>query len=100
MSEPLAIVKVGCFCPVGLDAETTAAGLWAGVPNKQETSIMDRKFEPIVMGHLPIDVLPGLVPPLEDFRLGLTALQRRLLRLAGPALQEVLEAEVGADAKP
>lgn len=99
MSEPLAIVRVGCFCPVGLDAETTAAALWAGTPNKSETSIMDRRFEPIVMGHLPIDVLPGLVEPLEDHRLGLTALQRRLLRLAAPALQEVLDVEV-TDAKP
>lgn len=100
MSEPLAILRVGSFCPVGLDAEQTAAALWAGSPNKRETSIMDKRFEPIVMGHLPIDVLPALVEPLEDFRLGLTALQRRLLRLGGPALQEVLDVEVVADAKP
>ncbi|MCA9711896.1 MAG: hypothetical protein KDK70_39025, partial [Myxococcales bacterium] len=65
MSEPLAIVRVGIFCPVGLDAEQAAASLWAGVPRKQATSIMDRRFEPVVMGHLPIDVLPPLVEPLE-----------------------------------
>ncbi len=94
MSEALAIVRLGMFGPVGLDAAQVSASLWAGVPHKVETSIMDKRFEPIVMGHLPIDVLPPLVEPLEDPKLGLTALQRRLLRLATPALQEVLVAAV------
>jgi 3-oxoacyl-[acyl-carrier-protein] synthase-1 len=100
MSEPLAIVRLGMFCPVGLDAELASASLWAGMPRKYETSIMDERFEPIVMGHLPLDVLPPLVPPLEDARLGLTSLQRRLLRLATPALHEALGAVVRADATP
>lgn len=100
MSEPLAIVRLGAFCPVGLEAEQTAASLWAGLPRKYETSIMDKRFEPIVMGHLPVDVLPPLVAPLEDVRPGLTALQRRLLRLATPALQEVLGAVVDGKAEP
>jgi 3-oxoacyl-[acyl-carrier-protein] synthase I len=100
MSEPLGIVRVGMFCPVGLDAEQASASLWAGVPRKCETSIMDKRFEPIVMGSLPLDVLPALVAPLEEARLGLTALQRRLLRLATPALHEVLGAVVTEDAKP
>lgn len=100
MTEPLAILRVGIFCPVGLDAEQTSASLWAGVPRKHETSIIDKNLEPIVMGHLPLDVLPPLVAPLEDAALRLTALQRRLLRLATPALHEVLEAAVTADATP
>ncbi|MCX4241754.1 hypothetical protein [Paraliomyxa miuraensis] len=100
MSEALAILRMGLFCPVGLDAEQASASLWAGVPRKVETSIMDKRLEPIVMGHFPIDVLPPLVEPLEDPKLGLTALQRRLLRLAGPALQEVLDVDVVEDAVP
>ncbi len=99
MSEPLAIVRMSIFCPVGLDAEQASASLWAGVPRKLETSIIDKQLEPLVMGHLPLDVLPPLVAPLEDARLGLTALQRRLLRLATPALHEVLGAVI-VDAKP
>lgn len=99
MTQPLAIVRVGMLSPVGLDAEQTTASLWAGVPGKSETSIMDRQFEPFVLGHLPHEVLPPLVepldaPPLSDPRPRLTALQRRLLRLLGPALAEVLEAAV------
>lgn len=100
MSEPLAVVKVSIFCPVGLDAEQAAASIWAGVSRKQQTSIMDRRFEPIVMGYLPIEVLPPLVEPLEGLRPGLTSLQRRLLRLATPALQEVLEVVVDGEAEP
>ena len=92
--EPLAVARVGMICPVGLDAEQTAASIWAGVSRKQETSIVDRRFEPVVMGHLPLEVLPPLVEPLEQVRPGLTSLQRRLLRLVTPALQEVLGVEV------
>lgn len=100
MTEPLAIVRTGIICPVGLDAEQSASSIWAGVMRKQETSIMDRRFEPIVMGTMPYGVLPELVEPLEEVRPGLTSLQRRLLRLATPALQEVLGVEVSEDAKP
>jgi 3-oxoacyl-[acyl-carrier-protein] synthase-1 len=100
MSEPLAIIRLGMFCPVGLDAGQVAASLWAGVPHKHETSIMDKRFEPVVMGHLPLEVMPPLVEPLDDVKLGLTALQRRLLRLATPALQEVLGVVVAPDKKP
>lgn len=96
--QPLGVIRAGVFCPVGLDAEQSAASIWAGVPRKQECSIMDRRFEPIVMGYLPEDVLPPLVEPLEAVRPGLTALQRRLLRLATPALHEVLGVEVDAAA--
>ncbi|MCH9687510.1 MAG: hypothetical protein K0V04_39110 [Deltaproteobacteria bacterium] len=96
--QPLAVIGIGSFCPVGLDAEHASASLWAGVPRKQQCSIVDRRFEPIVMGYLPQDVLPPLVDPLQALRPGLTALQRRLLRLATPALHEVLGAEVDLEA--
>ena len=82
-----AIVGMGVVSPVGLDAEQTAASIRAGTARKQESSIMDERFEPIVLGYLPNEVLPPLESALEA-RVGLTSLQRRLLRLAAPALQE------------
>lgn len=93
MKEPLGIVKVGVFCPVGLDAPQTAASVRAGIPRKTESGIMDAQLEPLVLGHLPDDVLPPLVRPLAELRAGLTTLQMRLLRLATPALHEVLGLE-------
>lgn len=98
MKEPLGIVHTGLFCPIGLDAPQAAASVWAGIPRKSETSIVDDRLEPIVLGHLPDEVLPPLVPPLADLHVGLTTLQMRLLRLATPALHEVLDVEVTAPA--
>ncbi|MEM7151376.1 MAG: hypothetical protein AAF799_00970 [Myxococcota bacterium] len=95
-APPLAVLQVGCVSPVGLDAEQTAASLWAGVPRKQSTPFVDRQRQPIVMGHLPEAVLPPLVDALREQRTPLTALQRRLLRLCGPALFEVLETSLAA----
>ena len=79
-----AIVSMGMVTPVGLDAEQTAASVRAGTARKMESSIMDERFEPIVLGYLPNEVLPPLESALEE-RVGLTSLQRRLLRLASPA---------------
>lgn len=88
MREPLAILRAGAFCPVGVDAQQTAALLLAGVPNKQETAFRSEDGDPIVLGHVPTEVLPPLAPELEAARLH--PLVARLLRLAAPALQEVL----------
>lgn len=84
-----AIVSMGVVCPVGLDAEQTAASVRAGTARKQESAIMDERFVPIVLGYLPDEVLPPLEVALEG-RVGLTSLQRRLLRLGSPALQEAV----------
>lgn len=96
MKEPLAILRVGVFCPVGLDAEQAAASILAGLPRKQETSFRSNDGEPIIMGYLPENVLPPLVPELEASKAKPTGLAARLLRLASPALQEVLGEPHGA----
>lgn len=90
MKEPVAILRVGMFCPVGLDAEQTTASIMAGVPRKLETSFRSKLGERIVMGHLPEDVLPPLVRELEESKARPNELVTRLLQLATPALQEVL----------
>jgi 3-oxoacyl-[acyl-carrier-protein] synthase-1 len=100
MREPLAIVRVGVFCPVGLDAEQTAASILAGLPRKQETSFRSEEGDRIVMGHMPAEVLPPLVPELEHAEPPPTPRVARLLRLAAPALQEVLGVADGASPGP
>jgi 3-oxoacyl-[acyl-carrier-protein] synthase-1 len=90
MKEPVAILRAGVVCPVGLDTEQAAASILAGVPRKQETSFRDLQGQPIVMGRLPRSVLPPLVAELQDARSQPTPFAARLLRLGTPALQEVL----------
>jgi len=97
MKQPLAVVDVGLVTPVGLDAEQTASSFRAGISRKSETSMMDKAFRPITLGSLPDDVLPPLAPALAKLRPALTSLQTRLLRLAGPALQEAVQARLGQE---
>lgn len=86
----MAILRAGAFCPVGLDVEQTASSILAGLPRKQETLFNSKTGEPIVLGHLPGDVLPPLASALEQLRAPPSRLVTRLLRLATPALQEIL----------
>ncbi|MCH9687926.1 MAG: hypothetical protein K0V04_41235 [Deltaproteobacteria bacterium] len=70
------------------------------MPRKQESAFVDWRYRPIVIGHLPHEVLPPLVEPLAAARPGLTALQARLLRLAAVALHDVLQTNVDPEASP
>lgn len=88
MPEHLAaIVGMGMVTAVGIDAPQTAASVRAGIARFEETSIYDKRFEPIVMAVLPDDVLPPLKPEIETTA-GLTSKQVRTLRLATSALKE------------
>ncbi|EYF02871.1 hypothetical protein [Chondromyces apiculatus] len=84
------IVRVGMVSPVGLSAEVTAAAVQAGIARFQAGSILDRRFNPLVMALVATPDLPPLIPEV-DAVLGLTSRQMRMLRLAGPALQECLD---------
>ncbi|WP_437849993.1 beta-ketoacyl synthase N-terminal-like domain-containing protein [Sorangium sp. So ce363] len=81
------IVGMGMTTAVGLTAPTTAAAVRAGVSLSRESSVLDRRFKPIVMATVPEADLPGLSPAL-DAAPGLTARQMRMLRLGGAALRE------------
>ncbi|WP_437972933.1 beta-ketoacyl synthase N-terminal-like domain-containing protein [Sorangium sp. So ce295] len=85
--RPVEILGIGMTTAVGLTAPTTAAAVRAGVSLSRETSVLDRRFKPIVMTTVPEADLPGLSPALHA-TLGLTARQMRMLRLGGPALRE------------
>lgn len=83
------IVGVGMVTAVGIGAKQTAASVRAGIAGMAETSVYDKRFCPFRMGLVPDEALPTLAPPLDEM-IGLTARQRRMLRLGGLALQEVL----------
>jgi 3-oxoacyl-[acyl-carrier-protein] synthase-1 len=82
-----AIVGMGMVTAVGLDAQQTAASVRAGIARFEETSIHDKRFEPLVMSVLPDEVLHPLKPEIENTA-GLTSKQVRALRLATSALKE------------
>jgi 3-oxoacyl-[acyl-carrier-protein] synthase-1 len=83
------ILSVGMMTSVGIGARQTAASVRAGICRFRETSIYDKRFQPFKMALLPEEALPPLEPSLETV-VGLTARQARMLRLASPALREVL----------
>jgi 3-oxoacyl-[acyl-carrier-protein] synthase I len=89
VSEPLAVLRVGMCCPVGLDAAQTASAIRAGVTRKTATHLLDQELDPVVIGHLPDALLPRLASALHGHEFT-SALETRMLRLAGPALSEVL----------
>ncbi|WP_157907413.1 hypothetical protein [Sorangium cellulosum] len=84
------ILRVGMVSSVGLSAEVTSAAVRAGIDRFQQSSVLDRRFNPLVMALVATPDLPPLAPALEGIA-GLTARQIRMLRLAGPALRACLE---------
>jgi len=75
---------------VGLSAPETAASVRSGTARFEETSMLDKRFEPFVLAQVPEDGLPDLAEGLE--KEGLTAREARMIRLATVALTECLKA--------
>lgn len=99
MSEALAVLRVGMICPVGLDAQQTAAALRAGVSRKTETAMLDARLEPVVVGHLADELLAPLDRSLGA-RPRMDPLELRLLRLAGSPLRELLSKQFAGATLP
>lgn len=89
MPNDIAIVGIGMVTPLGLDAGQTVASVQAGLSAFEESSIFDRMLEEVVMGILPDDVLVELNEDLKDEEF-LTSRERRLLRLAQPAIEQAM----------
>jgi len=87
------ILGVGMMTAVGVGAAETAASVHAGIARLTESSVHNRRFNPIVMSAVPEAELPPLEKSLDQIP-GLTSRQTRMLRLAGPALREAV-ADVG-----
>jgi 3-oxoacyl-[acyl-carrier-protein] synthase I len=86
---PARIASAGAFCAIGGCLAQIDAALRMGHSAMAASPIHDSRFEPIKMALVPEDALPPLAAGIE--RLPLNARQRRMLRLASPALREASE---------
>ena len=93
------VVGVGMQTAVGLTAPETAASVRAATMRFNESSIHDRRFDPVTLAQVPDDALPPLAEPLEAIP-ELTGREIRMLRLAAPALAECLAAAAGGAGRP
>jgi 3-oxoacyl-[acyl-carrier-protein] synthase-1 len=82
---------------VGVGASKTAAAVRAGLPRFRESPFYDRRGEPIILAAVPDEDLPPLAPSLPD---SVDEREAQMLRLAAPALAEVLGGVPGAERIP
>jgi 3-oxoacyl-[acyl-carrier-protein] synthase-1 len=87
-SAAIYVVGIGMVTPVGFNTDMTAASVRAGINQYVETKYYNKYREPMKLALVPDDYLPELNPELGS--LPLTLRQRRLLRLATPAMHELL----------
>lgn len=87
--DKLYIAATAMITPVGFNTAMTAASVKASVNVYQESTMYDGYFSPIKMAHVPEGALPPLSAKLRN-KPGITARQSRMLRLAQPALAEIL----------
>jgi 3-oxoacyl-[acyl-carrier-protein] synthase-1 len=71
-----------------MDSFQVQGSVNAGVGRISETPFMDNRFDTVMMGHLPEEVLSTLEPEIVEQ--GLASLEMRLLRLLTPALLEAI----------
>ena len=84
------IAGVGMITAVGANAETTTAAVNAGISAFRDSVHFNKNFNPMRMALIPEDALPPLNPDKVSIA-GLTSRERRMLRLATPALEEVMQ---------
>lgn len=88
-TQPVEITAAGMITPVGANTKMTAASVRSGISSYQESAILNKQFNPMTLSLVPEDALPAL-----DAELGkqvLTSRQQRLLRLATPAIQQLVD---------
>lgn len=86
----IVVVGIGMVTPLGPDLAQSAANIRAGLAAFEESSIMDKAFDPFVLATLPDDDLPPLDKGLEGEQ-RLTYRESRLLRLAHMALMQLTD---------
>jgi len=86
----IVVVGVGMVTPLGPDLAQSAANIRAGLSAFEESSIMDKGFDPFVLATFPDDDLPPLDKELEKEQ-RLTYRESRMLRLAHLALAQIVE---------
>jgi 3-oxoacyl-[acyl-carrier-protein] synthase-1 len=86
-SRAIDILAVGMITPIGTSAHETARSARAGVARLAESSVYNRRFEPMTLALVPEDALHPPGAELDEVS-GLTSRQVRMLRLAHAALAE------------
>jgi 3-oxoacyl-[acyl-carrier-protein] synthase-1 len=97
-STPIAVAGIGMISSVGLSAPEVGASARAGTMRFTQTSIMDRRYQPVTLAEVPEEGLPPLDEKLEG--VGLTGREARLVRLAEVALTECLSTLPAGSAAP
>lgn len=84
------IAGTGMITPVGGNSAMTIAAVNAGISAYSASSFYNRHDKPMTTTSVPDDALPPLNEKLKDVQL--TSREKRLIRLAAPALEEVFSA--------
>lgn len=86
---PVYIIATGLITAVGANTAATQAAVAAGISGYAESMIYNKEFHPMRMALIAENALPPLNPALDS--IGLTYRQKRILRIAEPALLETLD---------
>ncbi len=82
------VTGVGAITSVGGSTDMTAAAVKAGVNRYKASQFYNKKFEPMTLSLISEEVLPEAEAPSPAIK-GLCSRQKRMLRIALPALEEV-----------
>ena len=88
-TKPVYLKASGIATSVGLTTEQTAAAVRAGISAYQESSVYNKRFNPMTMALLPEDVISPLEGAISDETPGLTSRQIRMIRLAHLAIDDL-----------
>lgn len=86
--KKLYIAGTGMITPVGGNTAMTIAAVNASINKYTSSSFINKNDKPMTVASLPEDALPPLHDDLKNIQL--TGREKRLIRLAAPALAEVL----------
>ena len=60
--QPVYLQSCGVSTSIGLTAEQTAVSVRAGISSFAESSIYNKRFDPMIMALIPDELLPALDP--------------------------------------
>ncbi len=83
------LAATGMLTPVGFDSASTNTAVTAGISAYEASSHNNKDLNPMQMALIPEDALPPLNPELTSLT-GITFRQRRMLRIATSAIQDVI----------
>ena len=89
------ITAMGMMTPVGGGWRQTVTSVRAGISAYRESSIHNKRFQPMTLALFPDELLEPVSEEIAAENPGLTSRVRRILRLAAPALCEVLQDHEG-----